>query len=75
MSRLLIATPYALFGLCIDGACRTASQWNMPLQMGHLVLGFLITSSLRTILSFVFENTAAGGRFVSECLWVVGATG
>lgn len=55
--------------------CRTASQWNMPLQMGHLVLGFLITSSLRTILSFVFENTAAGGRFVSECLWVVGATG
>ena len=47
---------------------RTASQWKMPLQIGHLVLDFLITSSLRTILSFVFENTAVGGRFVSECL-------
>lgn len=42
---------------------------KMPLQIGHLVPSFLITSLLRTILSFVFENTAAGGRLVSECLW------
>lgn len=37
----------------------------MPLQISHLALGFLTTSSLRTSLSFVFENTAAAGGFVS----------
>lgn len=67
MSWLLIATPYALFRLFIDAPGQPASGTCL-LQIGHLVLGFLITSSLRTILSFVFENTATGGRFVSECL-------
>lgn len=51
---------------------RPDSQWNMPLQISHLVLGFLTTSSFRLcsplylktlrLVADLFLNTSVGGR-------------
>ena len=49
----------------MHGRAGTDSQWDMPLQLSHLALGFRTALSRRIILSFVFENTAAAGGFVS----------